>query len=57
MDAFAAAGYPDFSVCQPYLDEILGHPAPDHFRARHSFRETINVPGFHVTTWFPSSRT
>ncbi|MCS6927355.1 MAG: CocE/NonD family hydrolase [Candidatus Binatia bacterium] len=45
-------GYPDFSVLQPYLDEILSHPAPDAFRARHNFRATINVPGFHVTTWF-----
>jgi putative CocE/NonD family hydrolase len=45
-------GYPDFSVWQPYLDEILSHPAPDAFRARHKFRATINVPGFHVTTWF-----
>jgi putative CocE/NonD family hydrolase len=26
-------GYPDFSVFQPYLDEILRHPAPDEFRA------------------------
>jgi putative CocE/NonD family hydrolase len=45
-------GYPDFSVWQPYLDEILSHPAPDAFRARHNFRATISVPGFHVTTWF-----
>ena len=45
-------GYPDFSVWQPYLDEIISHPAPDAFRARHNFRATINVPGFHVTTWF-----
>jgi len=45
-------GYPDFSVWQPYLDEILSHPAPDAFRARHNFRATITVPGFHVTTWF-----
>jgi len=45
-------GYPDCSVWQPYLDEILSHPAPDAFRARHNFRATINVPGFHVTTWF-----
>lgn len=45
-------GYPDCSVWQPYLDEILSHPAPDTFRARHNFRATINVPGFHVTTWF-----
>ncbi len=45
-------GYPDFSVWQPYLDEIINHPAPDAFRARHNFRATINVPGFHVTTWF-----
>ena len=45
-------GYPDFSVWQPYLDEIISHPAPDAFRARHNFRQTINVPGFHVTCWF-----
>ena len=45
-------GYPDFSVWQPYLDEIITHPAPDAFRARHNFRATISVPGFHVTTWF-----
>ena len=46
------AGYPDCSVWQPYLDEIISHPAPDAFRARHNFRATIDVPGFHVTTWF-----
>src|SRR5262249_43553556 len=43
---------PDFSLLQPYLDEIISHPAPDAFRARHNFRATINAPGFHVTTWF-----
>ena len=45
-------GYPDFSVWQPYLDEIIGHPAPDAFRARHNFRQTIEIPGFHATSWF-----
>jgi uncharacterized protein len=45
-------GYPDFSVWQPYLDEILRHPEPDAFRTRHNFRATIEIPGFHVTTWF-----
>jgi uncharacterized protein len=45
-------GYPDFSVWQPHLDEMLRHPEPDEFRARHNFRATINIPGFHVTTWF-----
>ncbi|MEZ5232756.1 MAG: CocE/NonD family hydrolase [Acidimicrobiales bacterium] len=45
-------GYPDFSVWQPYLDELLSHPAPDAFRAAHDFRAGIAVPGFHVTTWF-----
>jgi putative CocE/NonD family hydrolase len=44
--------YPDFTVWQPYLDEILSHPASDDFRARHNFRRTIEIPGFHVTTWF-----
>jgi len=45
-------GYPDFAVWQPFLDEIITHPAPDAFRARHNFRRTIDIPGFHVTTWF-----
>jgi putative CocE/NonD family hydrolase len=45
-------GYPDFTTWQPYLDEIITHPAPDPFRARHNFRRTIDIPGFHVTTWF-----
>ncbi len=45
-------GYPDFTTWQPYLDEILSHPTGDEFRARHNFRNTIEIPGFHVTTWF-----
>ncbi len=45
-------GYPDFATWQPFLDEIITHPAPDAFRARHNFRRTIDIPGFHVTTWF-----
>jgi putative CocE/NonD family hydrolase len=45
-------GYLDFATWQPYLDEIITHPAPDAFRARHNFRRTIDIPGFHVTTWF-----
>jgi uncharacterized protein len=46
------SGYPDFSLWQPFLDEIIGHPAPDAFRAAHNFRRTIDIPGFHVTSWF-----
>ena len=45
-------GYPDFSLWQPFLDEIITHPAPDDFRARHDFRRSIDIPGFHVTSWF-----
>ncbi len=45
-------GYPDFATGQPFLDEIITHPAPDSFRAAHDFRRTIDIPGFHVTTWF-----
>ncbi len=45
-------GYPDFAAWQPFLDEIITHPAPDAFRARHNFRRTIDIPGFHVTSWF-----
>ncbi|MGH7045242.1 MAG: CocE/NonD family hydrolase [Stellaceae bacterium] len=45
-------GYPDFSIWQPFLDEIISHPAPDRFRAAHNFRRTIDIPGFHVTSWF-----
>ena len=44
--------YPDFSTWQPFLDEILSHPAPDAFRRRHDFRRTIEIPGFHATTWY-----
>jgi putative CocE/NonD family hydrolase len=46
------ADYPDFSTCQPYLNEMLAHPFPDEFRERHDFRSKINVPGFYVTSWF-----
>src|SRR5947207_98507 len=46
------AGTPDFATWQPFLDEIISHPAPDPFRARHNFRATIDIPGFHVTSWF-----
>jgi putative CocE/NonD family hydrolase len=45
-------GYPDFATWQPFLDEIISHPAPDRFRAAHNFRKTIDIPGFHVTSWF-----
>lgn len=45
-------GYPAFSTWQPFLDEILSHPAPDAFRARHDFRRSIDIPGFHATTWY-----
>ena len=45
-------GYPDFTVWQPYLDEIVSHPSADDFRTRHNFRDRIEIPGFHVTTWF-----
>jgi uncharacterized protein len=44
--------YPDFATWQPFLDEIIAHPAPDAFRARHNFRRTIDIPGFHVTSWY-----
>src|SRR6185436_16239258 len=46
------SNYPDFSTWQPFLDEIIGHPAPDAFRQRHNFRRTIEIPGFHATTWY-----
>jgi putative CocE/NonD family hydrolase len=45
-------GYPDFTTWQPFLDEIITHPALDAFRAAHNFRATIEIPGFHVTSWF-----
>jgi uncharacterized protein len=46
------SGYPDFSLWQPFLDEIISHPCTDTFRAAHNFRRTIEIPGFHVTSWF-----
>ena len=45
-------GYPDFATWQPFLDEIITHPVPDAFRASHNFRRSIDIPGFHVTTWY-----
>jgi putative CocE/NonD family hydrolase len=44
--------YPDFATWQPFLDEIITHPSPDAFRAAHNFRRSIEIPGFHVTSWF-----
>jgi putative CocE/NonD family hydrolase len=44
--------YPDFADWQPFLDEIITHPARDAFREQHNFRRTIDIPGFHVTSWF-----
>ena len=44
--------YPDFATWQPFLDEVITHPAQDPFRAAHNFRRTIEIPGFHVTTWY-----
>ena len=44
--------HPDFTVWQPFLNELLTHPAPDAFRTAHDFRRTIAIPGFHATTWY-----
>ncbi len=44
--------YPDFSTWQPFLNELLTHPAPDAFRNAHDFRKTIEIPGFHATSWY-----
>src|SRR5271168_770667 len=49
---WVARNIPGLSSSQPFLDEIITHPAPDAFRAAHNFRRTIGIPGFHVTTWF-----
>ena len=46
-------GYPDFSTCgSRFLMRSSLTRAPDAFRARHNFRRTIDIPGFHVTSWF-----
>jgi putative CocE/NonD family hydrolase len=44
--------HPDFTTWQPFLNELITHPAPDAFRAAHNFRRTIDIPGFHATTWY-----
>ncbi len=44
--------YPDFAIWQPFLDEIISHPAPDAYCAQRNFRRTIDIPGSNVTTWF-----
>ena len=46
------AGYPDFAVWQPFLDDIITHPTHDAFRDAHNFRRSIEIPGFHATTWY-----
>jgi len=46
------ADYPDFSTWQPFLNELITHPAPDAFRAGHNFRRSIDIPGFHATSWY-----
>ena len=44
--------HPDFATWQPFLDELFTHPGPDAFRAAHNFRRSIDIPGFHATTWY-----
>jgi predicted acyl esterase len=44
--------HPDFTPWQPFLNELITHPAPDAFRAAHNFRRSIDIPGFHATTWY-----
>ena len=34
--------YPDFAIWQPFLDEIISHPAPDAYCAQRNFRRTID---------------
>lgn len=50
--ALPLTGHPDFTAWQPFLDDIITHPAPDDFRAAHNFRQGITIPGFHATTWY-----
>jgi predicted acyl esterase len=44
--------YPDFSLSQPFLDEIITHPAPDAFSCAAQLSSYDRIPGFHVTSWF-----
>ena len=44
--------HPDFTAWQPFLNELITHPAPDAFRTAHNFRRRIDIPGFHATTWY-----
>ncbi len=44
--------YPNFVDWQPFLNELITHPAPDGFRAAHDFGGSIDIPGFHATTWY-----
>ena len=50
------SGYPDFATWQPFLDEIISHPAPDDFRRRHNFRPPSTSPGFTSRAGSTSSR-
>jgi uncharacterized protein len=44
--------YPDFSTWQPFLNALVTQPAPNAFRNAHDFRRTIDIPGFHATSWY-----
>ncbi|NHJ22347.1 MAG: CocE/NonD family hydrolase [Candidatus Lokiarchaeota archaeon] len=42
----------DYSIMQPFGDEILRHPSQDAFRDKLNVQDTIDIPILHVGGWF-----
>jgi putative CocE/NonD family hydrolase len=43
---------PNFSILQPFADEILRHPSKDEFRDELNVLDTIKIPILHLAGWF-----
>jgi putative CocE/NonD family hydrolase len=43
---------PNFSVLQPFVDEVLSHPSEDDFRDHLNVLDTIDIPILHVGGWY-----
>jgi uncharacterized protein len=44
--------YPAISQLLPFQNELLSHPTQDGFRDHLNFRDRMQVPAIHVTTWY-----
>jgi len=44
--------YPAISQILPFQNELLSHPTQDDFRDRLNFRDEMQIPALHVSTWY-----